>query len=220
MIRQRFIKTDSVPPNRFRFTVPETGMRIDGELSWDGLLSRVKEHYEDNSIPLPKDWKERVEDQLCRQLPHGWCEYTDGTPTKGARPILSAEGIIKGITALATMAIDKAAGKEVFVDQNEANRRAEICSRCYNNMTTNFCAGCSAMQTITGLVSKVRGARTTPSDASLYTCGSCGCRNEAIVHIQRKVLLSGEKPETTEARPDWCWLKTEDLTQASAALKI
>ena len=220
MIRQRFIKTDSVPPNRFRFTVPETGMKIEGELTWVGLLSRVKAHYEDNDIPLPQDWKERVEDQLCRQLPQGWCEYTDGTPAKGTKSILSAESIVKGITSLATMATNSIKGEEVFVSQNEANRRAEICSRCYNNMTTNFCAGCGVMQTITGMVSKVRGGRTTPSDASLYTCGVCGCRNEAIVHIQRKVLLSGEKSETTEARPDWCWLKTEDLTQASDALKI
>lgn len=220
MIRQKLIKTDSVPPNRYRFTVPETGMKIDGELSWDGLLSRVKAHYIDNSIPLPKDWMERVEDQLCRQLPHGWCVYTDGTPAKGTKPLLSAESIIKGITSLSTMAIDGMKGEDVFVSQDEANRRAEICSRCYNNMTTNFCAGCNVMETITKLVSKVRGKRTTPLDASLYTCGACGCRNEAIVHVKRKVLLSGEKSETTEARPDWCWLKTEDLTQASASLKI
>ena len=220
MVRQELITRDQVPPGRFRFIVPETGYRIDGELSMEGLLSRVKKHYNDNNIQLPKDWEKSVEDQLCRQLPSGWCQYTDGTPAKGAKSILSAESIIKGIKSLSTMASSAISGDEVFVDQNEANRRAEICARCYQNMTTNFCAGCGAMQQITSLVAKVKGKRTTPLDAKLYTCGVCGCRNEAIVHVNRKILLSGEKTETTNSRPDWCWLKTDDLTKASSELHI
>jgi hypothetical protein len=186
----------------------------------ESLLSRVKKHYNDNNIQLPKDWKEAVEDQLCRQLPAGWCQYTDGTPAKGARSLLSAESIIKGIKSLSTMASSAIAGDEVFVSQDEANRRAEICARCYQNMTTNFCAGCGAMQQITSLVAKVKGKRTTSLDAKLYTCGVCGCRNEAIVHVNRNILLSGEKSETTNSRPDWCWLKNDDLNQASQALHI
>ena len=219
-MRQKLIKISEVPPGFFRYTCPETGFKIDREHTMSGLLGRVKAHYEDNNIPLPPDWKESVEDQLCRQLPAGWCRYEDGKEPAGAKSIVSAEGIIKGITSLATMAIDKMKGKDVFVPQEEANRRAEICARCYNNMTTNFCAGCGAMQQITSLVAKVKGGRSTPLDSSLLTCGICGCRNEAIVHVDKKVLLSGEKPETTEARPDWCWLKNDDLNQASASLKI
>jgi hypothetical protein len=220
VIKQRLIIKDQVVPGRFRFTVPETGYRIDGELSMIGLLSRVKKHYEANNIALPNGWEASVEDQICRQLPEGWCEYSDGNPSKGARSLLSAENIIKGITSLATMAKEAVSGGDVFVDQAEANRRAEICARCYQNMTTNFCAGCSAMQQITSMVSKVRGERTTPLDSKLYTCGVCGCRNEAIVHVNKKILLSGEKTETTNSRPDWCWLKNDDLKQASQALHI
>ena len=220
MIKQRLIIKDQVVPGRFRFTVPETGYRIDGELSMIGLLARVKRHYEDNNIALSKDWEESVEDQICRQLPEGWCEYTDGKPASGAKSLLSAESIIKGITSLATMAKEAVSGGDVFVDRAEANRRAEICSRCYQNMTTNFCAGCSAMEQITSMVAKVRGRRTTNLDSRLYTCGVCGCRNEAIVHVNKKILLSGEKTETTNSRPDWCWLKNDDLKQASQALHI
>lgn len=220
MIRQKLIVHDSVPPNRYRFVVPETGFRIEGELTMESLLSRVKKHYMENGITLPPDWQEVVEDHLCRQLPHGWCSYSDGNPAQGTKANLSAENIIKGIKSLATMAMDAVSGQEVFVSQEEANKRAEICARCYNNMTTNFCAGCSAMQQITSLVAKVKGSRTTPLDSKLYTCGVCGCRNEAIVHVNRKVLLSGEKSETTNSRPEWCWVKNDDLNQAVDSLKI
>ena len=220
MTKQRLIVSDITVPGRFRFTVPETGYKIADELTMEGLLSKVKSHYNSNGIPLPPDWEARVEDQLCRQLPAGWCRYSDGTEAKGAPSLLSAESIIKGIKSLATMATDALAGNDVFVDQDEANRRAEICARCYQNMTTNFCAGCGAMQQITSLVAKVRGSRTTPSDPRLYTCGVCGCRNEAIVHVNKKILLSGEKAETTNSRPDWCWLKNDDQKQASQALHI
>jgi len=222
MIRQKLIKFDSVVPGAgsFRFTVPETGYRIDNEHTMKGLLDKVKQHYEDNTIPLPEDWKEAVEDQLCRQLPSGWCQYTDGSPARSVPQILSAENLIKGVTSLATMVTSSVKGDDVFVSQEEANRRAEICSRCYNNINAGFCAGCGTMQRLTSLVAKVKGSRKTPYDRDLQNCGICGCRNEAIVHVNRKVLLSGEKSETTNARPNWCWLKTEDLTQAKSEQHI
>ena len=218
MIRQRLKRFDSVVPGRgsFRFTVPETGYRIENEHTMNGLLARVEQHYEDNNIHLPKDWKESVENQLCLQLPEGWCEYTDGTPARGSVPILSAENLIKGVTSLATMVASAVKGDDVFVSQEEANRRAEICARCYQNINAGFCTSCGAMQQLTNLVAKVRGSRKTPSDKNLQNCGICGCRNEAIVHVNRKVLLSGEKSETTQARPDWCWVKTEDLNKAKS----
>jgi hypothetical protein len=220
MIYQKIINKDSCPPGRFRYTVPETGYRIDMELSLDGLLERVQRHYQDNNIPLPDDWRDRVEDQLCRQLPSGWCQYSDGTPGKGFVPNLSAEKILKGIKSLYGMISNAVKGEEVFVSQDEANKRAEICSRCFYNMNANFCAGCGIGQTITKAVGMVKGKRTTPSDYELKSCGICGCRNDAIVHVNKKLLLSSENLETTEARPSWCWVKNDNLKEAEQKLKI
>ena len=220
MIRQKLIKLDVVPPNCFRFTVPETGFKIENEHTMVGLLRLVKLHYDDNNIPLPDDWEKAVEDQLCRQLPAGWCEWTDGQPARGAVSTLSAQNIIKGVTSLLTIAKQAVSGDDVFVSGEEANNRAEICARCYYNVPAGFCGGCGAMQQITSLVAQVKGGRSTPSDKSLHNCGICGCRNEAIVHVNRKVLLSGEKSETTDARPAWCWLKTEDLNKAKSEQHI
>ena len=69
-------------------------------------------------------------------------------------------------------------------------------------------------------MSKVKGGRSTPSDDDLKNCGICGCKNEAIVHIKKNLLLSGEKAEITEKRPAWCWMKNDNITQAKSQLKI
>jgi hypothetical protein len=220
MIRQRLNSLTNVVPNLFRFTCPETGFKIEHEHTLEGLYAKIKLHYDANEIPLPADWKEAVQDQLCHQLPEGFCHYDDGNPSSGAVQVISADNIIKGITSLATMALNSVKGTNNFVDQDEANRRAEICIRCYQNVAGGFCAGCGAGQTITALVAKVKGGRKTPYDSSLQNCGICGCRNEAIVHVNRNILLSGEKSETTKARPDWCWLKTEDLNLAKSEQHI
>jgi hypothetical protein len=219
MSLMRLSKNSEVPPGGYRFTCPETGYKIEKECTLDGLLGRVASHYVANEIPLPDDWKEKVVDQLCHQLPPGWCVY-EGTPTEGVTPDLSAERVLKGIKSLAAMFVTVLKGESPFVDQNTANERAKICSRCYYNMETPYCGGCGVGNEIRELVSNVKGGRTTPYDHHLKACGMCGCKNEAIVHVNRNLLLSGEKSETTTARPDWCWLKTDDLTQASESLKL
>jgi hypothetical protein len=217
---QKLIQKNMIPPGKFTFVVPENGYRISHVMSLDELFDRVYKHYRDNKIPLPSDWKDRVEDQLCRRLPSRWCNYSNGDEGQGFVPNLSGEKILKGIQSLAAMAMSVAKGEEVFVSQDEANKRAEICTRCYYNMTSNFCSGCAVGQAITSTVAKVKGGRTTPLDGLLQSCGICGCKNEAIVHVNRNILLTGEKNETTNARPDWCWVKNPDTTKADSLLKI
>ena len=208
------------PPGGYCFTVPETGYKISKEHTWDGLFAKVERHYYDNNIPLPDNWKEKVESQMCETLPAGYCHYTDGTPFAGTTPKLNAESIMQGVGSLATMVLERLKGNDVFVSQDEANARAEICSRCHFNQGLGVCMGCGAMKAVTDLASTVRGGRSTKLDGRLNNCSVCGCRNDTIVHIQRKVLLSNEKSETTEARPSWCWVKNEDLIQAKSQLTI
>jgi len=219
MSLMKLVRRSEVPPGSYRFTVPETGYWIGNEHTLEGLLGRIEAHYNANNIPLPDNWKEKVEDQLCRQLPPGWCVY-NGVPATGITPDLSAEKVLKGIKSLAAMFVSVIKGEDPFVDGNTANERAKICSRCYYNMNTPYCGGCGVGNEIRELVSNVKGGRTTPYDQFLKACGICGCKNEAIVHVNRNLLLSGEKSETTAARPDWCWLKTDDLTKASESLKL
>jgi hypothetical protein len=69
-------------------------------------------------------------------------------------------------------------------------------------------------------VAQVKGSRATSKDAILENCGVCGCRNDAIVHVKKNLLLSGENPDTTNKRPAWCWLVNPDLQDAESRLKI
>lgn len=213
-------RDDQVPPGNFRFTVPETGFKITGELTKQGLFDRVERHYKDNNIPLPENWKDLVMDQLCRQLPEGWCYYSDGKQYEGNSSLLSFDNILKGITSLSALATEAATGGDPFVDQNEAEERAKICSRCYYNQNSGFCMGCGGARVILDMVGKVKGSRKTSIDYALQNCGICGCRNDAIVHVKKNILLKGEKEETTNKRPDWCWLKTDDLSEASSQLHL
>jgi hypothetical protein len=216
---QRLFRKE-VPPGRFRFTVPENGFKIDDCLSLDELLSRVQQHYIDNGIPLPEDWSKSVEDQLCRQLPEGWCVFDDGTFPKERPSALSLENIIHAAESLGRIILERVTGGDPFVSQEIAEKRAEICTRCYENRATSYCASCAGMTAVVNQVAKIRGDRRTKVDRSLLTCGVCGCRNEAIVHIKSEFLLSGVRQDITESRPEWCWLKNPDLNLAEYELKI
>lgn len=219
-MRLKLNNHQQTPPGGYVFIVPETGFKIGRELNLDDLYKKIEDHYRDNAIPLPADWKDRVQDQICKTLSPEWCSFSGDTKPITYTPDLSAERIFKGLSALSAMAKAAVKGEEVFVDAEEATNRAEICSRCHLNMPANFCAGCGIGQAIRNLASGVKGKRTTPYDERLHVCGVCGCKNEAIVHVNRNLLLIGEKSETTEARPDWCWLKNPDTATAKSLLKI
>jgi len=180
----------------------------------------VERHYKDNNITLPDNWRELVMDQLCRQLPEGWCYYSDGKQYEGNDSILSFDNILKGVKSLAAIAKSAATGEEVFVDESEAEERAKICSRCYYNQKSQFCMGCGGARVILDMVGEIRGQRKTSLDYALQNCGICGCRNDAIVHVKKNLLLSGEKLETTNKRPDWCWMRNDDLSEAASKLHI
>jgi hypothetical protein len=220
MILQKLKITDQPPPGWFRFTCPETGYKISGEHTIQGWYGRIERHYKDNNIPLPENWKELAEDQLCKQLPSGCCYFTDGGDAPGITPVLSFEKILQGVKSIANMAKTALKGEDVFVSQEEAEQRANICTRCYYNMNANFCMGCGGARVIIDIVGEVKGSRTTTVDYALQNCGVCGCRNDAIVHIKKNLLLSGESEDTTKSRPDWCWLKNDDLVEASNKLKL
>jgi hypothetical protein len=219
MIRLKFINTREAPHNGYTFVVPETGFRIT-ERALDDLYSKIQRHYDNNDIPLPSDWKERVEDSICRSMPESWCYYQDSDAPAPRPPTLTAESVLKGIASLATMVKEVVRGDSIYVSQEEAERRASICSRCNLNQGIGVCMGCGAMKAVTDLASNIRGGRSTSYDFKLQNCSVCGCRNDTIVHISKKVLLSGEKTETTEARPSWCWVKNDDLNQAESLLKL
>lgn len=211
---------DRVPQGGFSFVVPENGYRMGPFHTIQELYDKVQSHYQDNNLALPDNWKELVVDQLCQRLPAGWCMYKDGEPSKGITNILSFDNIKKGVASLTQLTLDAVKGEDPFVGQDEANRRAEICARCHLNMNASFCMGCGGARIILDMVAKVKGERKTPLDNMLQNCGVCGCRNDAIVHVKKNILLKGESEDTTNKRPKWCWLVNDSIEDAKQKLHI
>jgi len=216
---QKLLQRPEVPPNRFNFTCPETGWKTE-ELSLSELFRKVEKHYKENNLSLPDNWKDIVENRICEGLPPGWCEFTDGSPSSGHLCAVTGEMIIHGVQSLAKLVWESFKGKEVFVPQEESEKRAEICSKCHLNVDTNVCMGCGAMAEMLDKTSNIRKNRTTKWDHMLKNCCICGCRNDTIVHIRNDILQTGESSDITSRYPSWCWKVNNDLNDSFSKLKL
>lgn len=68
-----------------------------------------------------------------------------------------------------------------FVPQEEAERRAKICSTCEKNKPMGgFCGGCAQ---IVSWIAKIATGKKTSVDHLLSTCQTCGCACATAVHF-------------------------------------
>lgn len=216
---QRLLDKTEVPPGHFNFVCPDTGYRVK-ELSKQGMFTRIEKHYAANGLTLPDNWKEVVEDRLCQSLPPGWCRYADGASGNGLNCKVDADAITGGVKALAHLVWETFKGADIFVDQAEANQRAEICAKCQLNVDAGVCMGCGMMKAVIDQVGKIKGSRTTEWDHLLQNCCVCGCRNDAIVHIRKDILQTGETEDKRARRPAWCWMRDQPVQEAFQKLAL
>lgn len=180
---------------------PLTGVTLRG-VTWKMLYDRIVDQRKANGIPIGLSLEEELERDLCRDYP-AECEWSDPTIPRNRR--LTMHDVVQGTRFIAAF---KLAGSPV-VSQDEANRRASICSTCPFNVTfTKPCAG--MCPEIAGLVQAVTGIhRTTSYDDELKSCAICGCYTKVSVwvplDIQRGVLSDDQK-KTFDQIP-FCWKK-------------
>jgi hypothetical protein len=86
-----------------------------------------------------------------------------------------------------------------FVDQAEAERRAQICAGCPMNVVVSGCKGCGG---ILKWAKEKLGGKSTSKDGALESCRVCGCFNSVSVWIP----LEAQNVEGLEF-PDHCWKK-------------
>lgn len=181
-----------VPPGGWRFTVPQTGTRVLGgnhaELVNFAIADLVA-----HGIPVPIDYTQAFDDELCRQLPMH-CEVV--APVTRETRQLTAGDAIRFLKVLREWA---GVGGEL-VPQAEADRRAEICAGCPYNVPVT---GCSVCQGISGMVLGLINNRSSRFDAQLRGCAVCACENKAQVHFPLTVLHKGVTPEMDF--PAHCW---------------
>lgn len=184
----------------FRYTFPEDGYK---SFSWHygAWLEDIKNHYSQNGYTLPENWVEIAEDQLCRLLPVGYCEYADGK-----LPSYFVDGRFTiGDAMNGTMALAKWIGSGFpLVEKSLAEERGSVCAACYANVQV---PGCSPCVGFANLVANIVGTNSLTCDAKLEakTCAYCKCSSRAHVWMPKEVLRAGVSYETLREMPGFCW---------------
>lgn len=183
------------PPDGFRYVDPHDGWLCHAWTYNDWVDFQIA-HLRANDRPVPIDLGEAMQDQLCRTLPPGWCNYDD---PKRPRPStgLGWGDIAAGIKTFG----DWIAKGAQYVGQAEADRRAEICTRCYLNVNVEGCGACHKV------IAEVTKDKKTKFDYALRACAACKCLLRAKVHFPLQTLLDNESREVQEMYPEHCWLK-------------
>lgn len=188
------------PPNGWRYLHRETSYESKAIDRYNWLLD-IKAHRKGNG--LPPITEAEAEDQLCQTMPPGTCQYENGGAAGGwVNNRLRWSNIVEGTKAYLGLI---ASGFKT-VEQEEANRRARICSSCYFRIEPQGCSGCTKLgQMIVGDIAH----KSTPYDNHLVNraCAICSCPTQSIVHFPMPALDKADSPEKQAAFPDFCWRK-------------
>lgn len=195
------------PPDGYRWKCKQTGHRIVAvdKTSW---LAAIFKFTSDNAIPLPPDWREQAEHELCLSLPPGFCRYADGgVPTEQVfDPRNPVEKIMAGTRVF--LAFVQSGGK--LVEPAVAEERGRTCSACIAAVPATGCGSCVGLS---NLVLDIVGKGKTSSDDQLGTkqCAWCGCSALANVHVPVEVSQAGVTDAMLDAarQLDWCWKANE-----------
>lgn len=198
-MRMQLLSYREVPPDGYRWTCSQTGVQI---RNWDAVewVGKAKRHLQSNNLPVPIDLQAQMEDQLCQLLPPGWCAYDDPN-----RPRVDTRLSWVDVEVASKTFIDWAEQGRPLVDQPEAERRANICARCYMNVRAQGCGkSCRALiRKLTGLFLN----RKTSVDDQLNTCAACKCDMRVKCHFSLDLIESNDSRDLQQLYPDFCWLK-------------
>ena len=193
------------PPGGWRWTCPQTGKMIPNHpaATWGELQDAISEYCIANSIPVPV--AAVVIDELCHQLPSGYCRDTDArqiTPLAGKK--LRWSSIFQGTLTLGETLVR---GKKL-VAQEVADARAAVCATCSLNQPAPGCQGC-ASRTARELVGRFIGDRKTQFDNELKACNACLCELRVKIWVPKDIILHWMPAEQLKLCPETCWLLNE-----------
>lgn len=203
MATYQFSNLNETPPGMYRYFVPETKTWFRNFLAIQDLASAVRQHYKANQLPCPDNLAELIADQLCPDLPPERCTRVDGGPVT-IGPLgrgMSFTDVVQGTKTLISWWWNGSNKVEIA----EANRRAEICSRCQYNQQPTGCAKCN--NPLMWLIKQFVGPGTTSFDSHLKACRVCKCSLRVKVWFPMEILLPHMPDDQKAALPDFCWLK-------------
>lgn len=187
----------NVVPDFFRYTHSETGHTTE-ERDYDTWVARSIDYRKVNGLPIPVDFELQINDQLCQQLSPDWCQHSD--PNRSwVNTRFGYREVADWLQAHLSLPFTG------FVSQEEADRRAKICSGCYWNKNTIGCGpGC---QKLGRLITSDLAKRKTPYDDNLKACAVCYCLNTVQPHFPIAQLLKSDTPDKQAAYAPFCWKK-------------
>jgi len=193
------------PTGGFVYVEPSSGVRFQ-HIEFGEVLNRVRLHRLANGYALQLGWQKVVEDSMCENYDPVFWHFVDETPGGAPRSIGVAD-VINFLKVLATWTKDS----REFVPQEEAERRAAICSACPKNVPIENCTVCAALG---ANVAAVLGDRATGRDGELKACQVCGCSNQGQVHFPLSVLQKGITADMVW--PSHCWKKPAEYIEPPA----
>jgi len=182
----------------WRYKQSESGLTLESD-SWLGLVDVVKRHRMANGYTIPITFESDIEQGVCELAP-SVCVKADGKSAASSR---ITWGQVAQFTGIMISSLLKGRPKE---PESEANRRAQICSQCPDNVQAEGCSGCNSRK-IETLVQKVAGTSRTKHDSQLESCRHCGCLNRVQVWFPKEILQKHMDNKVREALPAPCWKK-------------
>lgn len=191
---KKFANKGVTPPGGFVYVDVKTGTTF-RHISFNSILGQIRNFRIANGMPLPPGWGDEIEDEMCeRYEPPVW-KYEVEEPAHGRS--IKISDVVNFVKVVGAWMAD---GGE-FVPQEEAERRAAICSACPLNQPIDGCTPCVQLLE---KISKAIGGRQTSRDAGLQGCAVCSCSNKAQVHIPLEVLHRGVTPGMVFPE-EFCW---------------
>lgn len=200
-MKLRLLPLPECPPDKYRYTFPQDGHTV-FSFSKSGWFDEIAKHYRRNQYEMPDDWKEIAEDQLCRLLPPGWCEYPNGGPLP---PPVDARIQLDDIMRGTKVFVEFVRQGAPLVDRATAEERGRTCAACYMKASI---PGCGACVGVANLVAEATGAQGTKADVQLEgtSCLVCKCSSKAQIWMTKEVLRPGVTREMMDQFPaEFCW---------------
>ena len=158
--------------------------------------------------------------KICEQ--NGWHQYLQqgGAASPGQVPFagrnsppVSLSRTLANVAAGAETLVEWISSGSEAVPQDQANRRASICSACPLNSkgdwTRLFTKPVSEAITVQ-LQKRSNMGLSTPWDDSLRVCGACLCPLKLLVHVPLAVKLKHMSAEAHDALDKSCWILAEE----------
>lgn len=191
------------PPQGWSYTQPESGATFKSH-DYRSWTRDILSHRKANGYPVGDEWEEELISDACKQNSH-WntvCKRVGVHQGSGTKKL----GFKHAMAFLKTLRAFVEQGG-LYVEQEEADRRAEICSRCPKNKPVGFsCGACAAG--LLGLLRWLLGKRTVFAASEIENCSVCLCDLKAAVWFPVEAQKAGlTEPQIEEFKKldSFCW---------------